>query len=97
MSELKPCPFCSGEAMIKEERWHNPDVGYPDNQWFVGICVNCRATGQKITYKPFNQFSDYSVQDFRENNALRAKYEDRYDEYLENKKQEAMRVWNKRA
>lgn len=46
MNELKPCPFCGGEAKIHKstECWgHGEYVGYA-----VVKCCKCFATGMKI-------------------------------------------------
>ena len=39
MDELKPCPFCGGEAVLGM-----------DFDWFYVYCINCQAQIEK-TYK----------------------------------------------
>jgi hypothetical protein len=40
-------------------------------------------------------FSKHTVEEFRRSNLLRAREEERYSEYLEEKKQEALKSWNR--
>ncbi len=48
-SELKPCPFCGGEAILTEEKICLGHGEYPE-EYFVK-CKTCRARGSaKIAY-----------------------------------------------
>ncbi len=92
-----PCPFCAGMGSIAEREDKNINIGYGDFPYAIVICAKCGARGEKISIKYFNEFSDYTVEEFRQSNLLRAKEELRYKEYLDNKKQEAIKAWNRRA
>lgn len=41
MSELKPCPFCGGEAILDDDQISD----WPREYW--GECLQCGATGHK--------------------------------------------------
>ena len=56
MSELKPCPFCGGEAEIKNTR-----VGRP---YFAVVCSNCRASTRivrSITWKKREELYNHTM------------------------------------
>lgn len=97
-ANIKPCPFCGAKGKTFEDE-HKNQCGseYGDFPYVVVVCVSCRCKGTEIPIKHFNMFSDYTVEQFRSNRALRAKEEDRYEDYLNTKKTEAINVWNKRA
>ena len=40
MIELKPCPFCGGEAQRDSNNAHNGDV-MDDFEWFSVYCPKC--------------------------------------------------------
>jgi ssDNA-binding Zn-finger/Zn-ribbon topoisomerase 1 len=93
---MLPCPFCGGEGYIKEDRIINFNIGYDDFPYVVIICKKCSSMGQKVNIIFFNRFSNYTVQEFRESNVLRAKEELRYEEYMKKCKNEAIKLWNRR-
>lgn len=46
MEELKPCPFCGGEALLSGQKG-------VDNLWFGAIeCQSCEATIEYFAYSP---------------------------------------------
>ena len=98
MSELKPCPFCGGKPKLQKDSYSDPDRSYIDNSYdYFIIKCRCGATKGEHAIKFFNEFSDYTVHDFRNNSALRAKTEDEYDVYLESIKLECIDDWNNRS
>ncbi len=46
--ELKPCPFCGGEAVS----WLNRDYGFPsgDNGWRASVACKNSECGARITH-----------------------------------------------
>ena len=56
MKELKPCPFCGGEACIQRHEL----IGYADT-FFGVVCLGCRAetrqffTDKKVAVRAWNR------------------------------------------
>ena len=99
MEQIAHCPFCNGVAEIVVDRVYSP-YGYesnPHNETYVR-CTNvaCGATGPRVVIEHFNRFSKHTVQEFRENNALRAREEERYEEYQKAARFQALAGWNRR-
>jgi transcription elongation factor Elf1 len=98
MEDLKPCPFCgSSQIEITKEHIESQNSMYPGHESLICRCNSCDARTGGVIVDFFNSFSDYTVKEFRQNNALRAKEEDRYDEYLEEKRSLAIEQWNRRS
>lgn len=93
---ISTCPFCEGMGSIVEREDKNINIDYGDFPYVIVICANCGSTGKKITIKYFNEFSKYTVEEFRNSNLLRANEALRYKEYLDDKKREAIEAWNMR-
>ena len=93
---IKECPFCGGVPKIEKRTFENPNAGYSGSDYYLVVCTKCEATGKYEVFEYFSMFSKYSVEEFRKNNALRSREEDKYDEYLEVIKQKAIENWNKR-
>lgn len=92
------CPFCSGEAELKEYTDHWGSGEYANSTQFRQvICKSCKASAPAIRQKHFIELSDYSVEDFRNNPSLRAKVDDEYDAYKKTVGEEAIEAWNKRT
>lgn len=92
------CPFCGSNAELKSktERFgYGEYMRYIDS--FYVACTQCGARTKDFDKKPFNQMTDYTVQDFRNNPALRAKAEDEYELYCRQLEQETIEAWNKRT
>ena len=95
---LLGCPFCNCKtANIKEVRDINQNVGYGDTHYLVAMCQECDATRGKTHLKTFNEFSKYTVRDFRESNLLRAKEEEAYESYKKEVMAVVAALWNERA
>lgn len=98
---IKPCPFCGDDnPFMHDIRWTNPNSGYSctDTTHYAIRCGDCNATGNPILQKTFNEFfENTTVQDYRNNNALRAEHEDEYEGYARAVKQDAVAHWNKRS
>ena len=94
---LKPCPFCGGKGIIKEDETDNPNDGYSGFPYIVVHCTKCHASAESVSIEYFRQLSTYTVDDFRKSHALRAKEEARSDAYIAKKKEEAVLLWNQRA
>ena len=94
----KKCPFCEGTGkvfkIIKEAL---PGGYYHGESFYCVECSKCSARSKPIKIEFFCNLYDATVEDYRNNNALRAKHEDEYDKYIEGQKQEAIKMWNKRG
>lgn len=53
MSEIKPCPFCGGEAHITNKPYHN-------NAFLIyGQCLSCFATGSEVILRAQRNNASY--------------------------------------
>jgi hypothetical protein len=86
---ILPCPFCASENVKLDQE----AMSYGRELWNV-VCLSCNAKGGHKYQKALRDFTDYNVQDFRRNPILRAKVEDEYNEYINDLKLEAVKVWN---
>ena len=59
-------------------------------------CSNCKANSATVTQRPFCQWSDYTVQDFRDIPSLRDSEIVGYELYLEKLKRLVMASWENR-
>lgn len=96
-NDLKCCPFCGGEAALQTESWTNPN----GHEWGSGRttyvrCSRCKAQGGHVSIDNFNMFSKHTVQDFRENNLLRAIEDERYKNYVIEQQATALQLWSNR-
>lgn len=94
---IKACPFCGKEGETRLETWTNPN-GYAYGScryWFVE-CPTCKSKSGSVYVDNFNVFSKHTVQEFRENNLLRAVEEERYELYNNEQKNKAIELWNTR-
>lgn len=94
--ELKPCPFCGGEAKYSFYSDVFDGWGTPFDRHKI-ICKKCGAEGPTVSHEQLSDFTNYTVKDFRNNPILRAKIEDEFEEFKESKKQEVIEAWNKRV
>jgi len=98
LSDLLCCPHCNGNAELKSK---NERVGYDEYMRYIDLfyvaCSECGARTADFRKKTFAETTEYTVQDFRENPALRAKVEDEYTIYCKQLEQETISAWNKRA
>ena len=95
--DIKECPFCGGNGEVKEETFGHPNFGQTGHYYFYVECTSCKARGGYVRIKYFNEFSEYTVEDFRQNNLVRAVEDEKYDCYLGGKKLETITLWNKRV
>lgn len=93
--ELKPCPFCGGEAKFVDALRHW--AGNETSRYFSVVCTNCGAQPQQQFPHTFATKFNHSVQEYRDNPALRARCEDEYDVYIEEIKKITIHWWNRRA
>ena len=92
------CAHCGGQAELKskaERVGYAEYMSYADS--FYVACSDCGARTADFRKKALAKTTDYTVQDFRENPALRAKVEDEYTVYCKQLEKEAISAWNKRA
>jgi len=94
---MKDCPFCGSRAELKKESSdRQADSYYTPPSWFVVRCTNCGASSGKVIYPYFYKFTEYRVEDFRRNPALRAAEDALYEDKLEQLKELAIAHWEKR-
>ena len=93
---MKNCPFCDGKAELIKHQERYRDNYYTSPEVYFVFCKECKTRGKESIIKSLANFTKYSCEDFRNNPILRAKEEDRYDEYLEKIKQETISYWNRR-
>lgn len=92
------CPFCGGDAKLQsktERSGYDEYMRYIDS--FYVSCSQCGARTKGFDKKPFNEMTDYTVQDFRDNNALSAKEEDKYEHYCKQLEQDTLTSCNLRT
>ncbi len=95
--DIKPCPFCGAKGELKEGSTPSSGDGYYMGQdYFIIECVGCGARSGDVNYDFLRDFTDYTVNDFRKNPVLRAKVDDEYLEYKEEKRVETVSLWNNR-
>ena len=94
---ILPCPFCNREASLKSR---TESVGYDDHMRFVELlyveCFGCGSRTKDFRIKGFDEMSEYTVQDFRDDPTLRSKVQKNHTIYLEQLKQEVVCAWNMR-
>ena len=93
---LKPCPFCNGNAELKQDNWDNPNAGYGGQYGYAVFCKACGSKSATEYYKCFSHFSKYSVEDFRKSTLLRAQEDEKYQAYVDEHKYKASKKWNVR-
>lgn len=97
---IKKCPFCGGEGILQKEtiacQYHGEGYPRPYEVELV-ICKSCGAQSKGFKLKCFADFTTYSVEDFERNEWLRAEEDLKYDEYISERKKEAVQAWNARV
>lgn len=51
VNELKPCPFCGGEAEIKSRYIGYGSIGLGAHDWFAIACNDCRTISKEYGTK----------------------------------------------
>ena len=94
-TELKPCPFCAGEAEYHSHyRYINELIG--DMTLVTIACTKCNAQIETVQRIEFCECSDYSVQDFRNTPELRKEVDIILKARLEEQYQVLVTKWNTR-
>lgn len=97
MSELKPCPFCGGDAERTEWRERGAYDGHYSPQTFIRIrCTVCGAKSGDGVKQNMIDITEYKVEDFRNNPALRAAEEDRLAVVVRDSSKAVDDLWNAR-
>ena len=96
LGNILPCPFCASEKVeLGEDSVRYGYGSYERFDTFYAVrCKDCGAKGKAFYQKPLRSFTEYTVQDFRDNPILRAKVEDEYSEYIDDMKLDAVKAWN---
>jgi hypothetical protein len=68
-----------------------------DETYWAVECQNCHSKGRQYHQKHLASYTSHTVHDFRNNPVLRAKVEDKYDQYCAQTRQLAADAWNKRV
>jgi hypothetical protein len=98
LKDLLRCPHCNGQARLKSK---SERVGYEEYTSYVDsiyvVCEGCGARTADFTKTSLAGFTDYTVQDFRNNPILRATVENDYKSYCNDLMQKAIDTWNMRV
>lgn len=96
--DLKPCPFCDGEAVLIDEPVRSGYGEYEQTHTHRYVtCAKCHARGPAFVIKHLVEMTTHTVSDFRYNPVLRAKVENEYDAYVKQTAELAVEAWNRRA
>ena len=94
---LKNCPFCGGDGELVDDDISSDSEGYyPGQNRKVVRCKRCKANGSHVNVMFFRQWSSCSVNDYRNNPALRARHEAEFSEYITDRQLHAVKLWNNR-
>lgn len=92
-----PCPFCGGESELTENIEAAPNEYCLDRTMVFVQCNVCGSCSKRIHQKPFSDMSEYTVQDFRDNEDLRPVVESIHEEHKKECEIEAINLWNSRS
>jgi len=93
---LKRCPFCDGSPELSTL---NTGTVYSTQtcQEMLVRCQDCGAKGPQFHKQYLAEWTNYTVQDFRNNPILMIKEEEKYNEYCKSIDTLAVSGWNKRG
>jgi len=96
---MLPCPHCNGVAQLECRIDYGGTGEYARRgaDYLYVHCTECGAKSGEFHRKYFCDMTEYRVDDFRRNPALRARVEEEYDAYCEEIKKEPVNAWNKRV
>ena len=97
MDIIKNCPFCKGKGeLYKIIKKIIPGEYYNEDEFYFVKCLDCESQSKPVKVEPLHIYFNELVEDCRNNFVLRAKKEEKYDQYIEIQKQKAISFWNKR-
>ena len=98
LRKLLPCPFCGQQAAQAVDHMRCGHGEYESFETYLLVrCTKCFSGGRSYHQARMVQFTPYTVSDLRGNPALRAKAEDDYEAYCQQRRRLAVEAWNKRA
>lgn len=99
MDKLLPCPFCGSKEteLYDVQNYASGDEYSVSSQYISCRCDTCGARSGKVAYDFFNRFSKHTVEEFRRNNLLRAREDERYEQYVNERKALSVQKWNTRS
>jgi len=97
MSDIVQCPFCGGSAELKIKHHPSPNGVAQSCDEAVVQCNVCKSQGSPYRLPRREDFTLYTVLDFRNNPAIRARIEEEYEGHCEMIKSMAVGAWNTRG
>ena len=90
--ELKPCPFCGGEAMF----WNDTEGVGEDWRTSEFVYVKCRNCGAR-TRAEYDNYKPAPINPYRSPNAEKSREEKMQDSLVDSGKREVAKLWNERV
>jgi len=97
LNDIKECPFCRGDSVLNEETLRQGYDEYMTTQKYCFVeCCSCGARSRAMKKPCLSDFTNYTVQDFRDNPILRVKEEENHELLIKSIEADTISYWNKR-